>query len=183
MHIRRTKTCNQEIALMFLIRPEEPADVAAIRGLIADAFRDHPHSNQTEHLVVDALREAGALMISFVAIDKEMIGCVAFSPVTIDGAGCGWIGLGPVAVRADRRHRGVGEALILEGLEYAERELDAQGCVVLGDPGYYEKYGFETNTGLILDGVPPEYFQALPFGGRTTPSGKVAYHAAFSICA
>lgn len=167
---------------MFLIRLEKPADAASIRGLVAEAFLDHPHSNQTEHLLVDALREAGALMLSLVAIqNEEVIGYIAFSPVTIDGVEHGWIGLGPVAVRPDRQRRGVGEALIAEGLEAAQG-MGARGCVVLGDPGYYGKYGFEADGRLVLDGVPPEYFMALPFGDGMTPKRKVTYHPAFTLC-
>jgi putative acetyltransferase len=44
-----------------LIRPETPADHAAIREINLAAFADHPYSRQTEHLIVEALRAAGAL--------------------------------------------------------------------------------------------------------------------------
>ena len=50
-------------------------------------------------------------------------------------------------------------------------------CVLLGDPAYYRRFGFAPDPRLVLPGVPPEYFQALPFGDAV-PTGTVAYHAA-----
>jgi len=55
----------------------------------------------------------------------------------------------------------------------------AAGCVVLGDPAYYGRFGFTTVDGLVYPGVPAEYFQALSFAGRF-PQGEVSYHEAFS---
>ncbi|MFC7539140.1 GNAT family N-acetyltransferase [Siccirubricoccus deserti] len=95
------------------IRPEEFSDIQAIRAVVAEAFTDAPHSSGTETVIVDALRRDGALTISLVAEDEgEVIGHVAFSPVTIDGVATGRFGLGPVAVRSDRQRSGIGQALI-----------------------------------------------------------------------
>ncbi|MCY1379125.1 hypothetical protein D3C81_2016270 [compost metagenome] len=62
------------------------------------------------------------------------------------------------------------------------RELAAQGCVLLGDPAYYARFGFAPQPGLVLPGVPPEYFQALSFSGHW-PQGEVSYHLAFEATA
>lgn len=51
----------------FVIRDEEAADRDAIADIVAQAFRDHPFSNQRESALIDALRAAGALTISLVA--------------------------------------------------------------------------------------------------------------------
>jgi predicted N-acetyltransferase YhbS len=59
------------------------------------------------------------------------------------------------------------------------RTLGAAGCVVLGDPGYYSRFGFKAEPSLLLPGVPAEYFQALAFNG-SLPSGTVSYHDAFA---
>jgi putative acetyltransferase len=53
--------------------------------------------------------------------------------------------------------------------------------MVLGDPDYYARFGFDSVPGLELPGVPPEYFQCIAFGGHRTPRGNVAYHAAFDV--
>ena len=68
------------------IRCEEPDDVEAIRATVTAAFTNAPHSSGTEAAIVDALRHAGALAVSLVAEDEgEIVGHIAFSPVTIDG--------------------------------------------------------------------------------------------------
>lgn len=59
------------------------------------------------------------------------------------------------------------------------REQGASGCVLLGDPGYYSRFGFKLEPGLVLQNVPPEYFQALSFS-LPLPRGIVTYHQAFS---
>jgi putative acetyltransferase len=62
----------------------------------------------------------------------------------------------------------------------ALREQHAEGCVLLGDSGYYSRFGFRPAPALILPGVPPEYFQAMAFG-PTTARGVVSYHDAFKV--
>ena len=120
----------------------------------------------------------GALTLSLVAEeDGQIIGHAAFSPVTIDGRPCGWYGLGPVAVRPNRQRRGIGDAVISEGLGELVA-YGAAGCVVLGEPAYYGRFGFNADSRLRFPGPPAEYFQALAFGGPV-PSGTVAYHPAF----
>jgi putative acetyltransferase len=52
--------------------------------------------------------------------------------------------------------------------------------VLLGDPGYYQRFGFRPQAELVLSGVPPEYFQALLLNGPL-PRGEVRYHAAFEV--
>ena len=160
------------------IRPEQVGDAEAIRAVTTAAFAGAPHSSGTEADIVDALRSAGDLTLSLVAMDAgEVVGHVAFSPVTIGGRAAGWFGLGPVAVRPDRQGAGVGRALIEAGLGQL-RGLGAAGCVVLGEPGYYGRFGFEADPRLTYDGAPAPYFQRLAFGGEV-PEGKAAYRPAF----
>jgi putative acetyltransferase len=120
-----------------LVRKEYPADIGAIHGLVAAAF---PSPSEAE--LVDALRAAGRLSISLVAVeDGAFVGHVAFSPITVDDATLG-LGLGPLAVRADRRRRGIGERLVRDGLALC-RNAAVGLVVVLGDPRYYARFGFE----------------------------------------
>jgi predicted N-acetyltransferase YhbS len=44
--------------------------------------------------------------------------------------------------------------------------FDGAGCVVLGNPGDYGRFGFKAHPGLELPGVPHEYFQAMSFGSE-----------------
>ncbi|MBB4093994.1 N-acetyltransferase [Ochrobactrum pecoris] len=160
------------------IRKETPEDAAEIRQVTETAFRPVAYSNQKEGEIVDALRAAKALTLSLVAEENgQILGHVAFSPILIDGENKGWYGLGPVSVHPDRQGEGIGGKLIREGLAILRRE-GAKGCVLLGDPGYYGRFGFKADSRLKLPGVPAEYFQCLAFG-PDMPEGDVAYNAAF----
>lgn len=164
------------------IRPEQSSDIAAIRDLTFRAFENHPHhapgARPTEHLIVDRLRDEGGLSLSFVVDEGDrIVGHIAFSKVSINGEDRGWYGLGPVSVLPAEQGRGLGSALIREGL--AELEASgAAGVVLLGEPGFYARFGFHADARLILPGVPAEYFQILPLGAAV-PSGQVSYHPAF----
>jgi putative acetyltransferase len=159
------------------MRPERPTDIAAIASVTEAAFRDAPHTSHTEQYIVAALRNAGALAVSLVAeSDGEIVGHVAASPVRIDGAP-GWFGLGPLSVRPDHQRAGVGTALVYALIDELKVRR-AAGCVLLGDPAYYRRFGFRAEPGLVLPDVPPEYFQALSLDG-SLPRGVVAYHDAF----
>ena len=106
-----------------------------------------------------------------------MVGHIAFSPVTLSDGTPDWYGLGPVSVLPELQRRGIGKALIREGLARLEA-LGAGGCCLVGHPEYYRQFGFENVEGLGLEGVPPEAFFALSFGGGV-PKGSVAFHEAF----
>lgn len=161
------------------IRDERPEDAADIRQVTYAAFQAAEQGGQAEADIITALRAAGALSVSLVAVvDGRIVGHVAFSPVTIDGAPRGWYGLGPVSVVPDMQKRGIGGALIRTGLERL-RQVSARGCVVLGEPGYYGRFGFGTDPSLVLEGVPAGYFMRLTLEGET-PSGVVEYHSAFA---
>ncbi|WP_394801876.1 GNAT family N-acetyltransferase [Rhizobium halophilum] len=137
-----------------IVRQENPRDSEEIRALVTAAFDGAPHSNGTEGAIIDALREGGALSVSLVAErEGEIVGYVGFSPVQIDGRDIEWYGLGPVAVRPDRQRQGVGVRLIEAGLAQM-KSIGAAGCVVLGDPGYYSRFGFHADPALSFPGVP-----------------------------
>ena len=166
------------------IRPETPEEAPAIRRLVEAAFLDAPHASGREGALVDALRAAGALSLSLVAVemaddgeDWEIGGHIGFSPIRVNGAAGDWYGLAPLSVRAERRRAGWGAALVQEGLTRL-RAMGAGGCVVLGDPAYYRRFGFARDPGLTYRGAPEEYFLALPFQ-PPTPQGEVRWHAAF----
>jgi len=163
----------------FIIRPEQPGDIAAITHLTELAFRSHPHSSHTEQFIIQALREAGVLTVSLVAErDTQIIGHIAFSPVQISDGSPHWYGLGPMAVAPQYQRQGIGQALVNAGLA-ALRTRDAAGCVLLGEPEFYGRFGFRNHAGCILAGVPPAYFLSLPFGPHSA-TGQVNYHAAFN---
>ena len=137
------------------IRPEQPGDIDAIHDVTLAAFKAVQHSDQTEAGIVAALRAAGALTVSLVVEDHDrIIGHVALSPVRINGKAGAWYGLGPVSVQPDRQGEGFGQALVRAGLERL-RALSAEGCVVLGNPAYYGRFGFAWDPDLTYGSVPP----------------------------
>ena len=161
------------------IREERAGDADAIAQLTEEAFRDVPHSSHTEQFIVNALRRDKQLAISLVAVEVDtIVGHVAISPVTISTGATGWYGLGPVSVLPSYQRRGIGSMMMRSALAEL-RALGAAGCVVLGDPVYYERFGFKVHQGLELPGVPPEFFQAVSFGPKV-PVGSVRYHEAFT---
>ena len=158
---------------------ERPEDAATVRAVTDAAFKDKPYSNQ-EARIIDALRAAGALTISLVMIqDGEIVGHAAFSPVRINGAAVDWYGLGPVSVRPDQQRRGIGQALIRDGLQRLQ-SMNAAGCVLLGDPAYYCRFGFESDPELYHGDVPPGHFQRLMLAG-SPPRGEVSFHPGFDV--
>ncbi len=161
-----------------LIRDEAAADVTAITEVTVAAFATLEISHHTEQFIVAALHAAGALTISLVAeMDGRVVGHIAFSPVTISDGTRGWYGLEPVSVLPEYQRRGIGKALIKAGLSRL-KDMNARGCCLVGHPEYYRKFGFENAPGLVLDGVPPQFFFALSFNGHP-PRGTVTFHDAF----
>ncbi len=160
------------------IRNETAADVSAIDAVTRRAFLHAPHTSHTEQCIVTALRSAGVLTISLVAdVDGTLVGHVAVSPVCLSHGASGWFGLGPVSVVPEHQRRGVGSRLVQEALRVL-REKGAAGCVVLGEPEYYSRFGFRADPNLVLPGVAPEYFLAISLDS-SRPHGTVCYHQAF----
>src|SRR3972149_6525425 len=96
-----------------IIRPETLGDHESIRSILIAAFANHPYSHQTEHLIVDALRDADALTVALVAeVESKVLGHIAFSPVKINDTDCQWFGLGPIAVMPEFQRKGIGKILV-----------------------------------------------------------------------
>ncbi len=161
------------------IRNEIATDVDAIDAVTTAAFLAAPHTDHTEQFIVKALRKAGKLTESLVAeVDGTVVGHVAVSPVSISDGASDWYGLGPISVLPAYQGQGIGARLMNAALS-ALRQRGACGCVVLGEPGYYGRFGFRVAPGLDLAGVPAGYFQAVSFG-EAMPCGTVSYDEAFS---
>ena len=161
-----------------LIRDEKDTDYRVISDVTKSAFETMEISNHTEQFIIDALRSAKALTVSLVAeIDGLVVGHIAFSPVTMSDGTKDWYGLGPVSVHPDFQHKGIGKALIQEGLSRL-RNLKAKGCCLVGHPEYYRQFGFNNVEGLDHEGVPQEVFFALSFDGDIS-QGNVMFHEGF----
>lgn len=166
------------------IRHETPHDADAIRQLTLEAF-DH---RTQEAKLVDLLRERGNLVLSLVAEDSEQIvGHVAFSPMSVDGAPAGFkaLGLGPVSVLPTHQRKGVGSALIREALAQCTA-LGYDAVLLLGHLEYYPRFGFRPGRafGLDSDYGNGDHFMALPLrdGALDIVCGKAHYVSAFADC-
>lgn len=154
---------------MFEVRAETPADRAAIRKVNEAAF-----GRPDEASLVDALRDAGALLVSLVAEEDGVIaGHVLFSSVSVEpklveapelAAPRGkFFGLAPLAVLPAHQGRDLGSRLVRAGVEVCGR-LGCDAVFVLGDPAYYRCFGFVTaaTRGLRCEyPVPDEAFMVV----------------------
>lgn len=158
--------------------PERPGDASAIHAVHTAAF-----PTDAEARLVDRLRAAGRLTLSFVAeADGAVVGHVGFSPVTATTGAVG-IGLAPVAVIESHRRQGVAAELIRAGLE-ACRAAGFRWVVVLGNPRYYGRFGFGPAAAVGLsdeyDGGPAFQAMELVPGGLPTGAGLVRYAPEFA---
>ncbi|MCX9193213.1 GNAT family N-acetyltransferase [Carbonactinospora thermoautotrophica] len=163
----------------FRIRLERGGDQAAIRAVHTAAF-----GREAESALVDALRASDAWLpgLSLVAeAAGEIIGHVLLTRATVGGEPL--LALAPLAVRPDRRRQGVGGALVRTALDKAEAAGE-RIVVVLGDPRYYGRFGFEPASRHGLRSpweVPDEVYQARPLAGYAGHQrGMVTYPVAFA---
>jgi len=157
------------------IGSEIAADRLAIRGIHLAAF---PGADEAD--LVDRLRADGDLVLSLVARDGEPVGHVAFSRVTLAGSTLRATALAPLAVLPARQGHGIGSALVRQSLGYL-RAAREDLVLVLGEPGFYARFGFSAEAARALrtpyDGP---FLQALalsPDGGKA--AGPVRYAGAF----
>jgi putative acetyltransferase len=165
---------------MVTIRPEQPDDFPAVRRVHEAAF-----PTATEANLVDRLRSNGKAAVSLVAHDEnEIVGHILFSPVTFDPpASVMAFGLAPMAVLPGHEKHGVGRRLVQNGLA----ESHARGAcmvVVLGDPPYYGRFGFEraSRHGLRNEFGVEEEFMVFMLDARAhpTPGTLVKYSPEFA---
>lgn len=159
------------------IRAEDPGDIKQVREVLRSAFR-----TEAESRLVDALRASGQAVISLVAVRAgDVLGHILFSPVTTAPPGeAKGLGLAPLAVRPAAQSQGIGSRLVQEGLRLCE-ETGYDFCVVLGDPRYYQRFGFEKASAF---GIRNEYgldeeFMIRRFSGRRV-QGLVRYSPEFA---
>jgi putative acetyltransferase len=134
-------------AVPFTVRPEQARDAPFVHAVHRAAF-----GAEDEAHLVDRLRAGGWARVSLVAeAEGAVIGHILFSPVSIVGAeaSCRGLGLAPMAVLPAHQRRGVGGALIREGLAACRRE-GVGFVVVIGHPGYYPRFGFRPAGAMRL---------------------------------
>lgn len=159
---------------MILIREEQADDHGLISELVEQAF-----GQPDEARLVERLRADGDATISLVAlIDGAVAGHVLLSPMSAPFRA---LGLAPVSVAPRYQRSGVGHALIETAIDRA-RSDGWDAIFVLGDPAYYERFGFRGDlaAGFVSPYAGP-YLMALPLGSALPASiGSIDYAPAFS---
>jgi putative acetyltransferase len=163
------------------VRRERPGDNAGIRAVHIEAF-----GGSTEADLVDALGDQASPLVSLVADeDGRIVGHILFSPVTLnDRPELALMGLAPMAVMPTQQRRGIGGALVREGLVQC-RCIGAGAVVVIGHADYYPRFGFApaSRFGLRSEyAVADEVFMVLELvaGVMSGKSGTIRYHPAFA---
>jgi putative acetyltransferase len=146
-------------ALPVILRRERPDDRAAIHAVHAAAFSRSEEAVAPEAHLVDRLRSDGDIVLALSILaecDDVVVGHVACSRGEIDGQPA--LGLGPLGVLPDHQRRGIGQAL-MHGVLAAADALDAPAVVLLGDPRYYRRFGFELAQPVGVDPPQSEWAQ------------------------
>lgn len=164
-----------------LIRAEEPGDWVAVHAVNVSAFETPLEAN-----LVDALRDQAQPLVSLIAEDNgAIVGHIMFSPVSLSGhPALGIMGLAPMAVAPVYQRKGIGSALVRDGLDQCKRR-GFGAVVVLGHPAYYPRFGFSAATrfGIVCEyEVPEDAFMVVELhaGFLRGVSATAKYHAAFS---
>jgi putative acetyltransferase len=160
-----------------VIRPEGASDAGGIRAVLEAAFE-----TALEADLVELLRARGKALVSLVAgAEGRIVGHILFSPVSVaspKGTVAG-AGLAPVAVLPPCQKQGIGSRLIREGLA-ACREADCPFAVVLGEPAYYQRFGFRRASDFGIGneyGVDEEFMVIELRDGGLPSGGGVAKYA------
>jgi putative acetyltransferase len=169
--------------LMISIRAETSKDIVAIRHVLEMAF-----GRASEARLVEALRQAHALVTSFVAVEKEeIVGHIGFSAALIESAhaNANVVALAPVAVLSTHHRRGIGSELVRRGLTQCS-QLGHYAVLVLGEPAFYQRFGFVKASlhGILCPfDVPDEAFLVAELfpGSLAGHSGSVKYRPEFDL--
>lgn len=157
------------------IRDEGLADHGAIHYLLRQAF-----GRESEAILVKSLRRDGDIVGALVAEqDGRIVGYAVLSRlISPDGS----LALGPVSALPGHQRQGVGTALIQASIAQAGT-AGWEAIFVLGEPDYYERFGFRSETAIGFETPHPiQYFMALELkkGALLARYGPVDYPRAFA---
>lgn len=163
-----------------IVRPERAGDAAGIREVHVAAF-----PTDAEARLVERLRATGNARVSLVAVAAgAVVGHALFSPVVLAASTPAYgLGLAPMAVVPPLQDRGIGSALIRDGIARC-RALGVPFVVVLGHPAYYPRFGFERadRLGLRNEYGATDAFMVIGLraGGIPPAGGLVRYGPEFA---
>ncbi|MBE0699374.1 MAG: N-acetyltransferase [Anaerolineaceae bacterium] len=169
---------------MIFIRPEKPADIAAIYSLNKQSF----DGRDAEPGLVDAVRSSEYFIpqLSLVAEENgQVVGHILFSRIHVETTGgkIPALALAPMAVLPEFQNKGIGSALVRHGLDECKR-LNHAIVIVLGHTGFYPRFGFSAALAKALEcpyGDCGDAWMAyeLSPGALSNVRGKVVYPSFF----
>lgn len=166
---------------MIELRLAEPMDYQGIFEAETAAF-----GRVDEARLVERLRANDEVDFECVARAHGLLaGHILFSPLllsrqdeTLRGSA-----LAPLAVRPEWQKKGVGSALVRMGLEFcASRGIEV--VVVVGEPSYYSRFGFDSELGRLLEApFPYPYLQVIELekGVLTAGGWQAGYASGFEL--
>jgi putative acetyltransferase len=166
------------------IRPTRTADAAGILAVVEDAFSDDGTRDAGEEIAIVqrtwSARHDRSLIELVADEDGTIVGHLQAAPGCLDGTPTPAAGVAPVCVAASRQGRGIGIAL-MTALLGAVEEQRWPLLLLLGEPAYYERFGFESAGPLGLHYAPAgagsPHFQARRLTGYTA-----ALRGEFTYC-
>tara|TARA_E500000331_G_scaffold299307_1_gene299581 strand:- start:260 stop:697 length:438 start_codon:yes stop_codon:yes gene_type:complete len=132
-----------------VVRDEGSEDHADIHEVTRLAFIGQPYSDGDEPELIDRLRAEGALKLSLV----------------------------PLSVIPSRQGQGIGSRLIELGLGRI-KAMGAMGCILIGNPDYYSRFGFVLAPEHCPENEPREYCM-LKLLQSEKPEGRFSFHQPF----
>ena len=152
--------------MKIIIQKETPKNYPEVQELLRACFKRDGEGN-----LVNALRSNDRTILSLVAVQngEEVVGHVMFTPITTSplSATTG-LGLAPLAVKPEYQKQGIGAKLVEEGLRMCA-ELEYDYVVLLGNPKYYQRFGFKKASDF---GMQNEYGVDEPCLLYTSPSPR-----------
>lgn len=171
-----------------LIRKETTKDFSIVKQIIKFAFQTIEYSDQTEHLLVERLRNSDAYIpeLSLIAeLNGQLVGHIILTKIKIKNETMSFssLALAPVSVLPEFQGKGIGGQLILEAHRIA-KELKYKSIVLLGHADYYPKFGYKKASDFNIKipfEAPDENCMAIELikDGLKNVSGTVEYSKAF----
>jgi predicted N-acetyltransferase YhbS len=150
---------------MLELSHEGPEDGPEIEALLDRAFGPDRLSKRSYHF-----RQSVAPLHALCLVARErgvLMGSIRYWPIRLDERPA--LLLGPLAIEPARQGQGIGRALTEASLARAEA-LGWRLVFLVGDPGYYARYGFAVvPEGIVMPGESPARLQYRTLLGATLP--------------
>ncbi len=170
---------------MINIRKEEVKDRAAVLQLTYDAFDRWDESDLIKQLYLDDDVIFGLVAEEENGDERRIVGHILFSTVEVssDQLALEVAAIAPISVHPEQQKAGIGATLVREGLQICRNNEELVGILVLGNPDYYQRFGFSSELGARLDApFKQDSFMALEFRPGILPEKAIVkYASAFGL--